>query len=161
MEGNKVSNSPENRRKSGRRGKDKGKRRMAAESLANLEKGTPSQFQPGQSANPGGRPKTKRITEAYNKILDEAIGENEANLELKADDTGERGAAKSSLREWLKGNSAFAKEMADRVEGRVAEKQEIEATVSTLVELPEILNRARKRAQRKESCGGEQSYSEQ
>lgn len=32
------------------------------------EHGKPYQWKPGQSANPGGRPKSKPITEAYNRI---------------------------------------------------------------------------------------------
>ena len=53
--------SPEGRRSSGggKKGrKDREPRKMSANSLANLEKGKATQFQPGQSGNPGGLPGT-------------------------------------------------------------------------------------------------------
>lgn len=88
-------------------------------------------WQPGQSGNPGGRPKKKPITELYERILNDP-----ANLD----------AIESAVNKALqRGNMAMVlqlKEMTDRIEGKVT--QPIEADIS--VNLSDAIAAARKRA---------------
>lgn len=84
-------------------------------------------FQPGQSGNPSGRPKSKPITEAYKAIL--------------ADPANREALAKALLKHAKKGNVFAAKEMADRVEGKVVEQVEITANVSLELRLVEAERR--------------------
>lgn len=89
------------------------------------------QWKPGQSGNPGGRPKKKPITELYEELLG---------------DPDFIDALKSSLRGTVKkGNMAMVlqlREMTDRVEGKVT--LPIEANVT--MNLAEAMAAARKRA---------------
>lgn len=90
-------------------------------------------FKPGQSGNPGGRPKKKPITEMYERILSDP--ENVAAIEK---------ATISALR---KGNMAMVlqlREMADRTEGKVTQPIEADVTVN----LADAIAEARKRAGR-------------
>lgn len=91
----------------------------------------PYKWQPGQSGNPGGRPKKKPITELYQQVLEDP-------------------EAMDDLRDFIrkvirKGNMAAVlqlREMTDRVEGKVT--QPIEADIS--VNLADAIAEARKRA---------------
>jgi hypothetical protein len=88
-------------------------------------------FQPGQSGNPGGRPKKKPITELYERILSDP--ENIAAIE------------KSVVAALRKGNMAMVlllREITERLEGKVM--QPIEAEIS--VNLADVIAEARKRA---------------
>lgn len=88
-------------------------------------------WQPGQSGNPGGRPKRKPISDLYEEILNDP-----AELEKI------RAAVVKAL---TRGNMAMVlqlKEMSDRVEGKVT--QPIEADVN--VNLADAIAEARKRA---------------
>lgn len=70
-------------------------------------------WQPGQSGNPGGRPKKKPITEAYEKLLeDPAVAAEMAKAMFDV------------IRARGKGTVLAAKELTDRVEGRVIESVE-------------------------------------
>lgn len=74
----KAAKSPQNRRQ-------KAKRKMHPNSLANLKKGEKTEFIPGESGNPGGRPKL--LTGAYTKMLaevDEETGMTKAELIARA-----------------------------------------------------------------------------
>jgi hypothetical protein len=62
-------------------------------------------FKPGKSGNPGGRPKSKPLTEAYERLL--------------ADRKTADAVAKAMERQARKGNVRAAQEMADRVEGKI------------------------------------------
>lgn len=91
-------------------------------------------FLPGQSGNPGGRPKKKAITELYEKLLEdpEFLGDVEA-----------------SIRKMVKSGRMVGqlqlKEMTDRLEGKVT--QPIEGDVNlTLMSLTERMAKARERA---------------
>src|SRR5215472_1044252 len=66
--------------------------------------GEATQFKPGQSGNPGGRPKRKRITEALEKVL-----------------TPEQclAVAQALLKQAKKGSISHVQEAANRLEGRV------------------------------------------
>ncbi len=61
-------------------------------------------FQPGQSGNPGGRPKRKPISDAYADVLCDSA-------KLKA-------FAKAVVDKAIAGDIQAAKEVADRLEGR-------------------------------------------
>ena len=67
-------------------------------------------FKPGQSGNPGGRPKAKLITQAYRELLEE--------LDPKERKTLAQQIARKVIDQALKGNLAAVKEVADRTEGK-------------------------------------------
>jgi hypothetical protein len=69
-------------------------------------------WQPGQSGNPGGRPKRKPLTDAYARILDMTIpGDEDGRTFAEA-------IALAMAKEAIKGKVHAATELADRVEGR-------------------------------------------
>jgi hypothetical protein len=90
-------------------------------------------WKPGESGNPGGRPKKKLITEMYEEILN---------------DPGHIAAIKeATVKSLRKGNMAMVlqlKEMADRTEGKVTQPIEADVTVN----LADAIAEARKRAGR-------------
>jgi len=95
---------PANRRRTGFRG-------------PSPDVGKATQFRPGQSGNPSGRPKTKFLSEAYRRILDDrsadTFAETIANDALHADRARDRLAA--------------VQEITDRTEGRAVQAVKIEA----------------------------------
>jgi hypothetical protein len=82
------------------------------------EVGKTTQFQPGKSGNPGGRPKTKRLTDAYMRLLS-----NPANADK---------LAKVIFDLACQGNVLAAREIADRVEGRVLQGVRMEGELGVL-----------------------------
>jgi hypothetical protein len=68
-------------------------------------------FQPGQSGNPAGRPKSKPFREAIQRALD-AAGDDKVSLQAVA--TALVGKA-------LMGDVPAIKELADRMDGKVAQ----------------------------------------
>ena len=81
----------------------------------------PYQWQKGQpSPNPGGRPKKAPISEAYTRHVGmPLLGDIRSKLGLPQGATWADAMALGQLRSAVKGNTAAAKEIADRVEGRV------------------------------------------
>jgi Family of unknown function (DUF5681) len=71
-----------------------------------------TQFQPGQSGNPSGRPRTKPITDRLREALEE-IGDDGRPL------------AEAVMRQWLSmvadGDVSALRELLDRVEGTVVQ----------------------------------------
>lgn len=65
-------------------------------------------FQPGQSGNPGGRPKTKPFRDALKRVLEEA-GKDDERLRL---------IAEALLGKAATGDVQAIKEMADRLDGK-------------------------------------------
>lgn len=104
--------------------------------------GTPPvehQFKPGQSGNPGGRPKSKLITRAYQEILervDEKSGKTFAEIIAEVVVL----AAKDK-------NLPAVKEITDRTEGRPNQPVELSGVtgVDMMIEMSD-LDRADKRA---------------
>src|SRR5262249_6157155 len=89
--------SPENRRKTAE---------------ANLALGAPHRFKPGQSGNPGGRPRTAKVSEACRDKLASFIpGDAEGR-------TYAEGIADKLVQLALRGDIRAAQELADRAEGR-------------------------------------------
>lgn len=104
--------------------------------------GTPPvehQFKPGQSGNPGGRPKTKLITQAYQEILervDEMSGKTFAEI-----------IAEVVVQEAKSKNLPAVKEITDRTEGKPMQPFEHSGNVGvdTVITMFD-LDRAEKRA---------------
>src|SRR5215471_11077276 len=88
--------------------------------MGNIENLKP--WQPGQSGNPGGRPKKKPITELYEQLLNDGATVKAIRAAI--------------LRNIKGGKTAFVpllREMADRVEGKVT--QPIQAKVTEVNQL--------------------------
>ena len=83
-------------------------------------------WKPGVSGNPGGRPKKKPITDRYEALLEQALPD-ELRLALKLQTGATYGDAivLGQARSALKGKTDAAKEIADRVEGKVTEQVEL------------------------------------
>jgi hypothetical protein len=113
----KEKRSPENRKQNRKKGLPK--------------EAEPFKFKPGQSGNPGGRPKKTPLTDLYRELVDDP----EVLDEIR-----------NSVRQMVKSGRMVGmlqlKEMAERVEGKV--KQQIEAEVT--VNLADAIAAARKRA---------------
>jgi hypothetical protein len=77
-----------------------------------VELGEHTQFKPGQSGNPGGRPKTKPITEALRELL-ASVGP------VLGEKTNAQSLADRLLVMALNGDLSAIRELADRVEGKV------------------------------------------
>ena len=117
IEEQKAAKSSQSRRSSG----EKKKLRNGADPSI----GKATQFKPGQSGNPGGRPKVDVTAEIARAVLE-----------------GNRDAAiKALARALLKGNAYVFKELAERGYGKVSQ----EIVVSGAVEIVERLKAARKR----------------
>ena len=86
-------------------------------------------WQPGQSGNPGGRPKRKLLTDAYARILDIPVpGDKEGHTFAEA-------IAFAMAKEAIKGKVNAAAEIADRVEGRALQQIKMTETSDPLNEL--------------------------
>jgi hypothetical protein len=83
-------------------------------SLANLVT-----WQPGQTGNPGGRPKKKPITDRYLRIVEtELPGEIRLVIGLPRGATFGDAIALAQAWQAIKGETTAAKEMRDAIEGR-------------------------------------------
>lgn len=87
-----------------------------------------TQFKPGQSGNPGGKPKTKPLTDRMRDLLETQIG------------TGDKVLADVIVLQWArmirKLDSSALKELLNRIEGSVPTK--IDADITTHKEDPEF-----------------------
>jgi hypothetical protein len=95
-------------------------RNISDASLANLK---PHNFQPGQSGNPGGRPKGRSLTAIIREVLDSNTIKGKPLPEGR---TVADVLAEVFVAEALKGKFPFAKEVIDRADGKVVDKVEIE-----------------------------------
>ncbi len=92
-------------------------------------------FKPGQSGNPGGRPKTKLITQAYRELLEQ--------LDPKERKTLAQRLARKAVQQALKGNLAALKEITDRTEGKSVQPLSHSGLGSEPVAINVILGRKR------------------
>jgi len=93
-------------------------------------------WQPGQSGNPGGRPKRKPLTDAYAALLDKPIPPDMARqLRISEASTYAEVVAMALLKEAVKGKVNAAAELADRVEGRVMERVQVDHRGDPLADL--------------------------
>ena len=112
------------------------------------EEAKPFMWKPGESGNPGGRPRRKPLSDAYAALLNEPVPEAEAaKLKLKPGATYADIIAMSLMREAIKGKVPAASEMADRIEGRAIQTQEISGPAGGPLEvsLAASISQARKR----------------
>lgn len=91
----------------------------------------PFRWQKGQSGNPGGRPKRKPISEAYEKFLQ---FKDDAGL------TAAERVAQAVIMQALKGNIQAVKEMTDRVEGSVRQSLDVALGGMTDEEIRTLIN---------------------
>ena len=87
--------------------------------LAQAGKGT--QFKPGNNANPSGRPKVRPIAAAIRELIEKDDGK-----QLRA-------IAKTAVDAAEDGDFRFAKEIMERIDGKVADKVEHSGRIDSLV----------------------------
>jgi hypothetical protein len=144
-------------RKSTKTDRKNGKGKDKAPQLA------PFRWKPGVSGNPTGRPKKKPISEAYEAAVNDPLPEElrkfklgRREIELSEGATFADLIALGQAVSAMRGNTAAAREIADRLEGRVTEK--IDATVS--LSWLEQFRRAEERMAAKEKQQGRAAESE-
>ncbi len=82
----------------------------------------PYKWKPGQSGNPGGRPKKTSISDAYAKHVGKSVPEDvRLKLRLPKGSTWADAMAVGQIRSAVKGKTDAAREIADRVEGKTAQ----------------------------------------
>lgn len=106
-----------------------------------IERTKDGRFRPGESGNPGGKPKTKTLSKAYRQRLEEVN---------PADPAGRSYAeciAETLVKLAVKGNVQACIELADRVEGKiklaVAGPEEDDFAEKSIEELESELDQAR------------------
>lgn len=99
-----------------------------------------SRFRPGQSGNPGGRPKGRSLTALIREALEREQVAPESEGGGSTGKTGAEALAEVIVGRALKGQFLFAKEVLDRTEGKVRQQLDVSATgelFSTVLYLPE------------------------
>ena len=86
------------------------------------EVGKATQFKPGNRANPGGRPKKRAITSALEKLLDESRAEGIAQALITLASSDGKNAV------------AAAREIMDRLEGKVSIPVEAKLDIEAMTE---------------------------
>jgi len=81
--------------------------------------GRRTQFQPGRSPNPGGKPSTQPITELYRAQLEQLVDKDP----LKR--TYGQMLAEGQVRAAIRGDTGAAREITDRVQGRSVQPVEL------------------------------------
>ena len=96
------------------------------------EVGKATQCKPGESGNPGGRPKSKPITDLLRKLIEE-------------DPEQAKAIVRKLLEQAKKGSLGHFKELTDRIEGPVVQQQESKADV--MLKVAECIAEGRKRVE--------------
>jgi hypothetical protein len=108
-----------------------------------------TQFKPGQSGNPSGRPKKKPVSERYAESIEMPLPENiRKQLGLKPGATWGDAVAMGTIRSAVKGNQAAAKELREGIEGKA--REQIELSVDVNKDVVERLLEARRRVAKKD-----------
>ncbi len=93
-------------------------------------------FMPGKSGNPSGRPKRKPLTDAYIEQLNQTVPPEIARqLKISESSTYADVIAMALVREAVKGKVNAAAELADRAEGRVMERVQVNRMGDPLADL--------------------------
>ena len=93
-------------------------------------------WKPGESGNLSGRPKRKPLTDAYAALLGQTVPPEIARqLRISESSTYAEVVAMALLKEAVKGKVNAAAELADRVEGRVMERVQVDHRGDPLSEL--------------------------
>lgn len=100
----------------------------------NLRLGVKFRWQPGQSGNPGGRPKFAEMSKACRDILSQPMPKDKSR-------TFAMGIARKLADMAIHGNVAAASELADRSEGRPRQALDINERENPLLQLVEAMNR--------------------
>jgi hypothetical protein len=93
--------------------------------MPKFAKGNPDRFKKGKSGNPGGRPKSRAMTASYEARLDRPLPPalieqlNKAGGDFKTGATYRDALALGQVLAGIKGATEAAKEIANRVEGRI------------------------------------------
>jgi hypothetical protein len=99
------------------------------ENRATNRGGTPPkeyQFKPGQSGNPGGRPKKRPITERYALVADLPLPDAiRRQLKLEPGATWGDAAALGTFRSAVKGNWGASREIREALEGKSTQRVEL------------------------------------
>jgi hypothetical protein len=111
----------------------------------NLEKGAPHRFKPGQSGNPGGRPRKRPISERYEELAELALPEKDRIKQgLPERATYGDALAMIMFKAALEGKTDAAREIREAIEGKTRQRQEAEAS-DVLENLAERMEAARTR----------------
>src|SRR5262245_53752211 len=94
-----------------------------------FEKGNPHAFKPGQSGNPGGRPKTCDLIEAYREQLAKVIANDPEGR------TFAEVIAETMIYAAARGNRGAAREIADRVYGKPRQQVDVDLEITDWREL--------------------------
>jgi hypothetical protein len=93
-------------------------------------------WKPGESGNMSGRPKRKPLTDAYSALLGQTVPPEIARqLRISETSTYAEVVAMALLKEAVKGKVNAAAELADRVEGRVMERVQVDHRGDPLADL--------------------------
>jgi hypothetical protein len=105
-----------------------------------------TRFKPGQSGNPGGRPKGRSITASLRKLL-----EQEHNGKPLAELMAER-----MVKEALSGKFPFLKEVLERTDGKVKELHELKTKEDLVlyIEPPRVIGEAERVPKGTKAIGG-------
>jgi hypothetical protein len=112
--------------------------------------GRATQFKPGVSGNPGGRPKMKPLTDAYRALLTAPVPDDLRKVRRRGKEI--LLPEGSTYADWIaygqvwaaaEGNTAAAAEITDRLEGKVPKPVELD--VNGVFSLAERLEAARER----------------
>lgn len=118
------------------------------ESERNLLRGVPYRWKPGQSGNPGGRPRYAELSRAYREILKETVPSNPGGLTY-AEIIALRLATAA-----MAGSVSAAAELADRAEGKPSQQfgfdrgDNIPALVDALNRCADQIDEENERAER-------------
>jgi uncharacterized protein DUF5681 len=92
---------------------------------ANLERGAPYRFKPGQSGNPGGRPKKRPISDRYAEMAErELLEEDRIKHGLPEGATWGDALASVRFKAALEGKTDAAREIREAIEGKTGPRQE-------------------------------------